>query len=509
MAETSITKQLPAALDMPEIRPWREMTVLGLMAMSLSWGIPWFRSLTYSTYILPSEYLFSVFGGIMLAAYIAMRLIGHWRLKIELRRTILASLFAACIVIGLRVLLYREETLGLRDLLARPLKSFSDIANLVPDEFIIMLAVILVMRKGLQLATDSVGPRMVMGAFRTGLVFFVFFVFINTFVTGEGYGNFAHLFIFAGLLAMGAARVDTLRTLRGGRKNPFDGRWLSNLLLAVFVVIGMASWAGAALSGEDGFFATLPRLIIGGALGIGFLAATPLFLVFTWLLYSIVGIIEPDSPLAETLRTTVSNVQTFLDRLQAFLVEHFGFMLPVLRAFERLAPAIKALVLFGALMILIGLILLSIHVRRLRTRRQLDEENQDLSARDALKAFNRKLKERMDAAAKRLGDLADMRRRQRLLAAFKIRRTYARMLDLSQRLGRPRPSAHTPQEFLPAAISVFDGQDRALGIITDAYERVRYGEFPEDPKEVEIIERAWHEVQQVGLEKLKSRRDRS
>lgn len=53
-------------------------------------------------------------------------------------------------------------------------------------------------------------------------------------------------------------------------------------------------------------------------------------------------------------------------------------------------------------------------------------------------------------------------------------------MTLSQRLGSTRPPAATPLEFLPQLQALFSQEPDSVQAITQAYVKIRYGEYPED-----------------------------
>jgi hypothetical protein len=96
-----------------------------------------------------------------------------------------------------------------------------------------------------------------------------------------------------------------------------------------------------------------------------------------------------------------------------------------------------------------------------------------------------------------------LRPARRRLAAARIRRIYAALLVLSEKLGRPRPAGRTPLEYLPQLQELFADYAGELEKITGAYMRVRYGETPESFQEVQEIESAWRSIQAEGQTRLK------
>jgi hypothetical protein len=71
-------------------------------------------------------------------------------------------------------------------------------------------------------------------------------------------------------------------------------------------------------------------------------------------------------------------------------------------------------------------------------------------------------------------------------------------MDLCEELNCPRPASTTPYEFLPDLGELFTTQTEDLRLITEAYVRVRYGEFPESNAEIELVESAWQHLQEEG-----------
>jgi hypothetical protein len=80
-------------------------------------------------------------------------------------------------------------------------------------------------------------------------------------------------------------------------------------------------------------------------------------------------------------------------------------------------------------------------------------------------------------------------------------------MELSERLGDPRPAAQTPLEFMPTLETTYPGREEDLDDITRAYLRVRYGELPETRQEVDLVEEAWERVRLQGMEQLNEKKN--
>jgi hypothetical protein len=96
-----------------------------------------------------------------------------------------------------------------------------------------------------------------------------------------------------------------------------------------------------------------------------------------------------------------------------------------------------------------------------------------------------------------------------VLAAARIRRTYAQLMHLCRQLGIPRHPAVTPLEFLSVMLAAFPGCEQELEQITTAYQQVRYGEIPETGQAVQDVLSAWERVRQSGQAALNQYRKKT
>ena len=495
---TGVSSSLPSTS--PQFRPWREIAILALMVMEVSWVTPWFRSLTPAAYAIPAWRVFLIFLGIILAAHLTARLLAFLKLRTRLRQGITLALLAASILIGLKMLLYPHESVPFFELLNRPLRSLMDWKTLIPDEFVIIVVVLIGWWRGIALAQEHIGPGLVQSALWTGVGMFVAFVFINTLVTGEEVGNVIYLFLVSGLLAMAAARLAVVRTLRGGRQSTFDRRWLLGVIAAALLVVGLAAvagqlandslqWVGYVLLGLFGFLAVLVWLVF-----------SPLLALVIYLAKSWSGGSKAVSDLVNNLVEMQEGMREFISRISTVLEES-----GIIQALQRSMSALRSVFLWGIVAAVVAGVVLWVAMQlwKDRPRRKLDEEQQSLLGQgDLWRLLQAALRKRMEGLKEGLANIVDLRRRQRERAAARIRQVYADLLDLCVTLGHPRPDAHTPLEFLPDLQAIFPALDAETGTITQAYLRVRYGQLPERREEVEEVEQAWKQISEVGKEQL-------
>jgi hypothetical protein len=108
------------------------------------------------------------------------------------------------------------------------------------------------------------------------------------------------------------------------------------------------------------------------------------------------------------------------------------------------------------------------------------------------------------AGKERVTDLFNLVRRfglgQDLRAAVTIRRIYAALMALAEQQGFERAPAQTPLEFLEPLEAAWPGISRQLGLITQAYVNVHYGQIPEGEAGLQTVQAAWQEVIQFSQE---------
>lgn len=84
-------------------------------------------------------------------------------------------------------------------------------------------------------------------------------------------------------------------------------------------------------------------------------------------------------------------------------------------------------------------------------------------------------------------------------AAVSIIKIYQQMIHLSSDVGYPRADSETPFEYLKTLVKIWPDHKAEVQLITRAYVRVRYGEFPETKQEFEAIKQAWQRVQETAV----------
>jgi len=480
-------------------RPWRELTSVSALMMELSWSVLWYRMLIKPGIELSYRQALAIFGGVVVFIYIIARLLNSLNLSLGLRRVIFLGLIIANIMAGLQFFVYANEAVSLVDLIARPARSFQDLAHLLPLEFVVMMVMILVSWRGIAQLHKPVVPYAIVSRFRLGVImFFLYGAFLP--LTGDAPMMALYLFLFFSLLAMSASRIATMSLRRGGRRIRFDSQWAFGITLVILSIVGLAALAVGVI--DERLFEYV-RAIVSYAIYLLVLVASPILWLIMRAVFWIGSMIDLTATLA-TLLEIVRNISEFLQTVFAAFRKWLGVNPDELRAFFTDLARTKPWFLWGVMGLVVVAVLLAIRHYFWREEEAGEQEYQSLLDQQDLfallrSAFRRGLRQ----LANSLDQVIGWRNARRRFAAARIRRIYGKLMDLCKKLGHPRPPAHTPLEFQPRMETLFPNMAGELKTITNAYLRVRYGDVPEKSQEVEQVENAWRRIALVGNERLR------
>ena len=130
-------------------RPWRLLAISASLVMELSWLTLWYVLLFQSRLEVSYWNAFAVLGIVLFASYLVTQWMDASNINLVARRIVLVVMIVIFLLIGLKTLLYTKQTVGLLDLLNLPLKTFQDMYNLFPSEFILILLVLWVSWRGI------------------------------------------------------------------------------------------------------------------------------------------------------------------------------------------------------------------------------------------------------------------------------------------------------------------------------------------------------------------------
>lgn len=486
------------------LNPWREMAILMIILMEVSWVTPWFRSMTAETYAVSPLRVFIILACIILFAHLLVRTMDYLRLKKSIRQGLIVIFIFIGILVGIKTMLYAQEPMSISELINRPLRSFADLKSLIPAEFIVIIAVLIGVWRGLSIAQEHIGPSSVMDHFWIGIVMYVVFIFFNTIVTGETPGDFFYLFLFSSLVAMCAARITVIGMLRGGRENKFNRFWFVGIIVAAIFVVSLSSILGSFIGDQFAWIGVLFMGLFGSLLVFVWILINPIVSFLITILSNIFHNIKGIEGLEDSLQNINNMIRGFGQKILDMVGNSgIGILL------ARLGPTIKAILLIAIIVIaILGIIAwMAVKLWRDRERHFLDQDQKiDLHAGNILQLLLGMLRQGWTGAINSLDQLTDFKRRQRIRAAARIRQVYAELMELCESLGHPREDAKTPLEFVPQLEILFPEMHPEVVVITEAYNSVRYGQLPETRQGVEEIEAAWKRLSSVGHELLNERK---
>lgn len=482
---------------------WRAVSTLAYVVMEVSWIVPGYRSLSRAAAGRSLITLFVIFAGILLSANLLTWITSRLELRRAWKRALSAVALLVWCLLALQMLDPSYRSGDLVGILQRVFTSFRGSSAIIPFEYQMLVFVTLLWLRGEFLAQSWIGMTYVLRSFKLGTGLYLVLGFLNVGGWQEEPRLIVFLFLISGLVAMASARTTSLGLLRGAREPRFKRTWIVSTVAAAMVVVGFAALLGvvASLNLSTPIIGFM-RMLFGLLLLILILFISPLLLVMALILPGLLQRLESffdfhglAQRITEVLQALVG---VFQDLMQ--LLQHARASLPDL-AF--LKPYLLW-ALLAALIVLVvrrvgkgWLYLQPIRISEDEVEELLDHENLLRQVRAGLRRSVRRLVSR----------LSKLKVGRRLLAAARIRRIYAHMMKLVASLDHPRPEAQTPIEYLSTLISVFPGQESDVRLITDTYNRVRYGQFPETRLELTRVEDAWRRVHSRGKEMARSLKD--
>jgi len=478
------------------VNPWRELSILMVILMEVCWVTPWFRSLTPRLSAVSPVRGFIILFGMILFSHLLVRTINYLHLKKPVQRGIFVIFLVVCILVGIKSILYAQESVSLLDLINRPLHNFADLKNLLPPEFVVILAVIIAFWRGLTIAQERIGTAFVTTHFWVGITMYVAFVLVNTLSTGESPGYFFYLFIYSTLLAMCAARMTVIEMLRGGMENKINRFWLMGIVLAGLCTVGLAASLGGVVGEQFIRIVTLLFGILTIIMGLLWILFNPIITM----LIDALGSFFTNTQANKSLGQGFQNLSQLLEQLNqkiSNMLGKTGFSL----FFEQWGSTIKLIIFVSVAVVLIVILVYWMAIKLWQDRTKSgEEEKTNLKIENIFIWLKDLLRQRLGEARKTLSQITDLNRRQRIRAAARVRQVYADLMDLCESLGQPRDDAETPLEFLPQLHQLFPALQPEASVITNAYNSVRYGQLPEIRQEVDEIEAAWKKLDSAGRE---------
>lgn len=481
MIEYTAASDLAVRAPKFQLSAWRIMVALAMAGITLSWLAPFYHALLQTGLgvdLLPILIGLSV---IMSLAYLADMLVEYLRIRSNVRIHIQLTVLIISGLLGLYLMVWNTPGYGT--------SRVSDF--IVMPEVIGISTVLIAWWRGQTLFQHQIGTFKIRKAFRQGIWLHLLTGLLRVQISGHFDPLPFYLFLFAGLVGLGSARLSTVGSLRGGSGVPFDRSLIAGLGGSAVGLILVSSMVAIMAKGP---LASLIRRFLGGAVSVlaeaVFFVLRPVIRFIFNLMGSLFGV---DGGML--LDEEALNPDTFGDVIHQTMVELDEEIIPPTWAAD-LGQIVKFSLIAVGLIILILLIYAGLQQWRARSKFSIRDDRESLiTLADLPRMLQQALRERFRRVIDRFQRLRPDERRY---AAARIRRIYAELMDLSQRLDMERPKALTPLEFLPSLKMLFESEDDALEHITRAYLKVRYGELPETRQQVDEIESAWQKIEARG-----------
>ncbi len=465
------------------LRAWSEIALLTQVGMEMVWAALWYTGLFEDQLRAAWWGVWLVLWALIAGTYALARLLENTHTRLRLRQAIFLGWILFGALLSLKLILYPGQRTDLIYLLLAPIRSLSGAdANVLPFVHI-FLAPLLILR-GVALASALPDVRSALLDFQLGLVALLLhgLLYLPRHPGFSSAGLF--LFLFLGLLTMSATRIAGVTNFRGGRLARLGPTWAAGILSGALAVVAAGLLIGNFASGFAGELVSRIFLVILGLLGmLVVMLLFPLINVLAALINFIMQTLANRFP-ADLL----ANLQKSMSGLQSIAGQIFEGVRPTLHLMRILLP----LAGLGAIIVLV---LVWLRLRELDLQAEPETDTAGLPAGSLLGVLRRLVRRGLRVSAPL--------RPAHILAAARIRRVYAELLALCERLGAPRAISLTPLEFLPHAGQLFPGRAGELDLITRAYVQIRYGEYPESREEVEKVMVAWRSVKKDGARMLR------
>ena len=460
-------KKIARPVSNLSLQLWSEAAVLAMIAMELTWICAWYVLTARPQSDLQTTILILALA--LCGSYGAGRAMSalHWRLG--LRRLIFLAWLIFCVFFSLKVLLFPHTDLPLSGLINHPVNAILS-GEWGAKEFWHVLVICLLGLRGISLSTAAVEQYRVLASLQLGLLMFLFYGMSSSIINPVGTAVLFFIFLAFGMTSLSAAGVASISDLRGGHLPRLNWGWTFGILACALLAAGVAVLSGWLLSGKEisAFLGQILLWTLTVVLVLIGLVISPVVFVLFWIITQITqmmsGLFDK-----KVLKAFLQNLKTLSGGGQ----EQLQKVIEIRAASNIIMGSIVAAVIIITLVI----------IRRQARKRHLVAEEDHLGT-----GANRRVYTPGKIGKARSAWLNP----KRLLAAAQVRRIYAQLMDLCEKLGHARPAALTPLEFLPTLKQVFPEGEAQVSLITHAYLRVRYGELPETDAEVKDIRQAWN-----------------
>ena len=459
----------------------QEVLHVAVAIMEAMWMAPWFVVILAGARALsPYSLILYVIGNVLMALWI-VRLLDAWGMFEGLRQVVFLSALVMVILGAVGVVFPPPPEMAA----APPGSERADPAPItVPPALPILILLSIVWWRGLRLAIVPPTPTRVAFGMRLGILFF----FGVALLPDAQAVTLVALppFFFFGLLAVSLARATSLRE-SGGQATLFGARWGFFMAGATFAVTVVGFGAAAMLAGvgPEAFAQVIQPIL------------AVVIVVFTILMIPVLLIAQA---IIEALFSALGDIQFMGNLLQTpeigfeqgdpQPVNRLAELMEGLRQFIDQIGGVQTCITALVVLVVVGVILLTLR-RHQRAALAPDEEREDLEG-DVLGGLRQMVRRGWQALNSALNAVAQCGLGRNLFAALTIRRIYAQMARRAGEEGYPRAASQTPYEYQHLLQETFPAAGAEIGLITEAYVRVHYGEVPESEAALQQVVAAWN-----------------
>lgn len=425
----------------------------------------------------------------MLVPFNMARLMNALKIDVDRQRVIMVIALIITILVTWRLLLFSPRPIGQISWLREFLEHIGSPDNPYRGREIALFLIVTIMWwRGLSLVgrnvdIDEIGFRMRLGV----LLIFVLVSVMAAALLPWSVTPFVLLFFFSSLLAIVLTRVEQVTLGQSDSSFPISLRWLVVVVTASGLVAFITGILAGILSEEStldviGWFRPLFQALntmLVVLLSVCLYLLSPLILLLSWLFGQLVGRLEPD------LQEAISQLELLPQEGLNDLAD--DLLAPPDVSIEFPVQILSILVMFAV--ILIVSLALGRMVRNLRrnanSQRRVEGQLSGIGFTETPSL--RQLLQRQ----------FNMIRRWR--TATSIRHLYRQMCKTAAEYGYPRAESETPYEYQQTLHSAWPENTIQVNLLTEAYIRVHYGEFPEDPDELTNLKAAWKTLESISI----------
>lgn len=454
----------------------RELILLSVVGMDLTWLAPWTAVLTGTLQEGERSIVVIWLLALLLGALAVARLLAGSALSLGMQQALSGLLAVGSGFLLIGVYLYPDRLAGL----SWPLAWILDLAYFrgygLPG-LALMGVSLYGWWRGIGLAQNRLGADAVGLFLRAGVVAWFCLYLVSASLGVVQPAGWLLVFFLLGLLAVGLARVEEVRQEAGAVRSPFAASWLLIMAASALAVVAVGLAAAAILTigvpaGLLLIWGPLQAVLRGLVYSLSFLAFLILEPLLRWLTAAMVPLIQ-----------NVPNVPTP------------GPTPPPLSPETRVAapPVFRGLLWAAGGLVFIGIVTLI--VLRLRQRpREIDRQVQleaewaraEAAGGEGLGARLQHLRDRLAGALRAVRPVS--------YPLVTVRDIYASLLRLAAQKGVARHEAETPYEYEHRLDAAWPAARSEVRTITESYVHAHYGEREFSELDVDRLRADWQRI---------------